>query len=139
VTVSPLATPAPPGTQPSDPALPDLGTAPLPLPPPIVVAGDGRLSSVSAVGARAIVRAAARKRLRHWRLSSVTCRVVSRRQAACRLRARRGGRRITASGTVTLSSTGRSLGYRLTVRRVAGPRRTSRWSGRSSVSVSRSS
>lgn len=140
VTVTP-ASPSPPGTPPGGPAPPDLGTAPLPTPsPPLVArAGTRRLSSVSALRARTIVRAAVHKRLRRWRLTSVTCRVTGKRKAACRFRARRGSRRASASGTVTLSTTGRSLGYRFTVRYVKGPRRTSTWSGRSSVSVSRSS
>ena len=140
VTSQPAAAPA---SQPGPPVPPDLG-APSPSTPPvtpaIVVAGQGRLSSVTATRARAIVRAAARKRLRRWTLTSVTCRTTSRRRATCRFGARRGDRRISATGAVTLSSTGRSLGYRFTVRFVKSPRRASTWTGRSAVTAaSRSS
>ncbi len=136
ITVSPLpATPSPtipPGGPPA-PA-PDAGVlSPIPGPPPIVVAPDRRLSSVTTRRARSIVRGAARTRLRRWTLTSVTCRTAGRRKATCRFRAKLGGRRISATGTVTLSSTGRSLGYRFTVRYVKGPRRTSTWVGRARV------
>ena len=97
------------------------------------MAPDRRISSVTTRRARSIVRAAARSRVRRWTLTSVTCRSASKRKATCRFSAKLGGRRISASGTVTLSSTGRSLGYRFTVRYVKGPRRTSTWAGRARV------
>ena len=138
---APAVTPTPVTPVDTGDPFPAAGPAPPILGPPTpVVASDRRISSVTPRRARSIVRAAARARLRRWTLTSVTCRNAGTRKTTCRFSAKLGGRRLSATGTVTLSSTGRSLGYRFTVRYVKGPRRTSTWVGRSSVSaVSRSS
>jgi hypothetical protein len=129
VTVAAQGAPAP-----ETPAGPPV-VVPAPQQPTRPVTTTSRAVTLTAAKGRGALRRVLRKRIRRWRVTSVSCRRSSTRVLRCKIKARRGTRRLRASGTLTLPSGASTARYRLKVR-VTGKRRASTWTGRAGISSS---
>jgi len=120
-------------TAPGDPP-PDTPAGPPVVVPPTPPAGQSlgttrRTVTLTTTNGRSALRRVLSKRLKRWRMTSLSCRRSSTRVLRCTVKARRSKRRFSATGTLTLPSGTSTARYRLTVR-VTGRRRASTWTGR---------
>jgi hypothetical protein len=89
--------------------------------------------TLTTTNGRTALRRVLRKRIKGWRITSASCRRSSTRVLRCTVKARRGERRFSATGTLSLPSGASTARFRLTVK-VTGRRRASTWTGRAGLS-----
>jgi PKD repeat protein len=124
-------------TAPGEPP-PETATGPPVVVPPTPPANQSlgttarRPLTLTTTNGRSALRRVLRKRIKRWRVTSLSCRRSATRVVRCTVKARRSERRLSATGTLSLPSGTSTARYRLKVR-VTGKRRASTWTGRATL------